>query len=98
MWNNKGGFLWLIWNEKNKIIFQQTNCRSIRSLDSSIITLARYWCQLKGKQYLENMHIILSYDISLLPVQITEQNLSILPLEEVVLFGGENNMIVMTSD
>jgi hypothetical protein len=44
------------------------------------------------------MHIILSYDISLLPVQITEQNLSILPLEEVVLFGGENNMIVMTSD
>jgi zinc-binding in reverse transcriptase len=38
----RGAFLWVIWKERNKIIFQQSNCSSIRSLGSSIIAFARY--------------------------------------------------------
>jgi hypothetical protein len=75
-----------------------TDCRSIISLGSSIIALVRYWCQLKKENYSQNMYIILPSDVSLLPVQITEQNLSIMPLEEEDLFGEENEMIVMLFD
>jgi hypothetical protein len=75
-----------------------TDCRSIISLGSSIIALVRYWCQLKKENYSQNMYIILPSDVSLLPVQITEQNLSIMPLEEEDLFGEENEMIVMLLD
>jgi hypothetical protein len=75
-----------------------TDCRSIISLGSSIIALVRYWCQLKKENYSQNMYIILPSDVSLLPVQITEQNLSIMSLEEEDLFGEENEMIVMLLD
>jgi zinc-binding in reverse transcriptase len=37
-------FLWTIWKERNKIVFEGAKCKSLRALGNSIITLAEYWC------------------------------------------------------
>jgi hypothetical protein len=38
-------FLWTIWNERNKIIFQNKKHSSIRVLGNSIISLVKHWCR-----------------------------------------------------
>jgi L-cystine uptake protein TcyP (sodium:dicarboxylate symporter family) len=67
------------------IIFQNKTHNSIRSLGSKIITLAKYWCKLKGEGYVDLLQLIMPTNVESPPVQITELN-SFLPLEERVLF------------
>jgi hypothetical protein len=38
----RGAFLWIVWNEKNRIIFKGRQVRTIRQLGGSIIALSRY--------------------------------------------------------
>jgi hypothetical protein len=45
VWNYKMSFLWTIWNERNKIIFQNKKHSSIRVLGNSIISLVKHWCR-----------------------------------------------------
>jgi hypothetical protein len=41
-------FLWVIWLERNRLIFKGGTIKSIRQLGGSIITLTKHWCQIKG--------------------------------------------------
>jgi hypothetical protein len=43
-------------------------------LGTSIISLAKHWCNIKGGNYVDSLQIILSTNVDLLPVQIQEQN------------------------
>jgi hypothetical protein len=45
----KGAVLWVIWNERNRLIFKGGNCKTVRTLGNNIIMLAKYWSQIKGK-------------------------------------------------
>jgi hypothetical protein len=89
----RGAFLWIIWNERNKIIFQNKKHSSIRALENSIISLPKHWCRLKGENYSNNLHMILPTDVHSLSVQITEHLLRIMPPEERDLSGREHDLI-----
>jgi hypothetical protein len=52
-------------------------------------------CRLKGEDYSDNLHMILPIDVHLLPVQIIENLLSIMPSEEGDLSGREHELIEM---
>jgi hypothetical protein len=77
-------FLWIIWNEINRLIFKGGNGKSIRCLGGSIIALAKYWCSIKDYDYQNSLHFILPSNINLLLVQIIEVLLEIELLEAVV--------------
>jgi L-cystine uptake protein TcyP (sodium:dicarboxylate symporter family) len=79
--------VWIIWNERNMIMFQDKTHKSISSLGSKIITLAKHWCKLKGEGYIELLQLIMSTNVELLQVQITELNNKLTPLEEGALSG-----------
>jgi hypothetical protein len=50
-------------------------------LGGNIINLVRYWSNIKGNNSIDNIHIIIPSDINSLPMQILEENLTILQLE-----------------
>jgi hypothetical protein len=78
----RGVFLWIVWNERNRIIFKGGQVRTIRQLGGSIIALSRYWCLLKGNEFLNALHNILPSNINSLPVQIREITLGLTLSEE----------------
>jgi hypothetical protein len=39
----RGAVIWIIWKERNKLIFEGENYKSIKAIGSSIISLAKYW-------------------------------------------------------
>jgi hypothetical protein len=78
----RGVFLWILWNERNRIIFKGGQVRTIRQLGCSIIALSRYWCLLKGNKFLNVLHNILPSNINSLPVQIREITLGLKLSEE----------------
>jgi hypothetical protein len=71
----RGAFLWTIWKERNKIVFERAKCKSLRALGNSIITLAKYWCRKKDDDYQFNLHLILPQNITMLPVQVLKRSL-----------------------
>jgi hypothetical protein len=77
MWLIRGAFLWTIWNERNHLIFQDGNCKILRSLGESIIALLKYWCLIKGSSYLDSLHHILPANVNSLPVQLIRDILKI---------------------
>jgi hypothetical protein len=65
---------WIMWNERNKRIFQDKTITNLRALDTSIISLVKHWCNIKGSNYVSNLQIILPTNVDLLPMQIQELN------------------------
>jgi hypothetical protein len=50
--------LWIIWNERNRLIFRESNYKSVRTLGSQILTLIKYWSQLKGQGCTDKLNFI----------------------------------------
>jgi hypothetical protein len=46
---------------KNKLIFDGGNCKSIRAIGNSIISLAKYWSLRQNDEFQTKLHLILSY-------------------------------------
>jgi zinc-binding in reverse transcriptase len=38
----RGAFIWVIWNERNRLIFNRGNCNSVIALESSIIIISQF--------------------------------------------------------
>jgi hypothetical protein len=94
----EGALLWIIWKERNRLIFQEGNCKSVTNLGASIIALARYWYLIKGENYQNVLHIILPTNINSLPVQIIDVTIGLeLPKEE-VWFENELDLISPSND
>jgi hypothetical protein len=55
--------LWVIWIEMNRLVLQHGNYKSIRTIDNSIIILIKFWCQVKGNKYIDNLYLILLSDL-----------------------------------
>jgi hypothetical protein len=85
----KGAGIWTLWLERNRLIFKGSNCKSVRNLGGSIISLIKFWCQAKGNSYIDNLHLVVPPNVNSLPMQITASNLSLMPIEEEDMFGAE---------
>jgi hypothetical protein len=48
-------------------------------LGNNIISLPRYWCLKKWEEFQNKLHYILSQDAMLLPVQVLERTLDLVP-------------------
>jgi hypothetical protein len=70
----RGAILWVIWSERNRLIFRVGVCKSMRNLGSNVINLIKYWNQVKGN---ENIHLMVSSNVNSLPLQILEDQLRI---------------------
>jgi hypothetical protein len=84
----RDAILWVIWKERNILIFQGGNHKSIRTLGGSIIALIKYRCQLKGNNYTDTLHLVISFNTNELPLQCTTGSLSLLHIEEEEWFGA----------
>jgi hypothetical protein len=61
---------WVIWLERNSIIFNQSSPVSYRALGLKIINLATFWCKARNASQLYKLTLILPQGIELLPLQI----------------------------
>jgi hypothetical protein len=73
----RGVILWILWKERNRLIFQMGNCKSIRHIGGDILILLKYYSQIKGQNYIDNLYLIILPDVNNLPMQIIEEPLSI---------------------
>jgi hypothetical protein len=64
----RGAFFGLYGKKWIEIVFEGAKCKSLRALGNSIITLAKYWCGKKKDDYQSKLHLILSQNITMLPV------------------------------
>jgi hypothetical protein len=62
---------------KKYISFSGGNCKSIRTLGSNILALIKYWSQIRGDSYTNNLHLIIPSDIQSLSMQIMEETLNL---------------------
>jgi hypothetical protein len=60
----RGAVLWVLWNERNKLIFEGGNIKSVRTLGGDIISLIKCWSQLKYKDKLDTIHFIIPLNVS----------------------------------
>jgi hypothetical protein len=67
---------------KKQANFQGTNCKSLRSLGASIISLAKNWCLAKGDNFINFLHMIPPQNINSLPVQVLGGGLDLIPIME----------------
>jgi hypothetical protein len=51
--------LWVLWTEMNRIIFKSGKLGSIRSIGTSLISLATYWCKRKRNKSFLNLQLLL---------------------------------------
>jgi hypothetical protein len=56
----------------NRLIFQGGKCKFFQSLGRSIISLIKYWSQIKGENCVDNIHQITPADLNNLPMQVLE--------------------------
>jgi hypothetical protein len=63
----------------------------VRALGSSIISLVKYWSLSQGEEFQSNLHLILPTDILLLPVQVLESTLLLVPVGEGARSGTEHD-------
>jgi hypothetical protein len=84
----RGAILWIIWNERNRLIFRGGVCKNIRALGSKNINLIKYWNQLKSN---ENIHLMVPPNVNSPPLQILEEQLRIgfTEVEQEVMYGEE---------
>jgi hypothetical protein len=54
----RGAVLWIIWNERNILIFREGNCKNIRTLGNQILALIKYWSQLNGQDCTDKLKFI----------------------------------------
>jgi hypothetical protein len=82
---------WVIWKERNRLIFKEGSCKSLRSIGGDLITLLKYWGQIKGNRCLDNLHLIVPTYVNDLSLQIIEEQLGIRHTEvEDHMFGIRN--------
>jgi zinc-binding in reverse transcriptase len=74
--------LWVIWKERNRLIFQWGNCKSLKNLGGSIIALIKYCCQIKGNNYTVILYYVIPSNINALSLQCTTENLNLMHIEE----------------
>jgi hypothetical protein len=74
--------IWIIWKERNKLIFKGGYCKSIRAIESSINSLAKYWSLRKNDEFQTKLYLILPLDIQLLPVQVLGSPSGLVPVED----------------
>jgi hypothetical protein len=68
---SSAAILWVIWKERNRLIFQGGSCKSLRNLSGSIIALIKYRCQLKGNNYTDARNLVIPHNTNELPLQYT---------------------------
>jgi hypothetical protein len=85
----RGAVLWVLWNERNKLIFEGGNIKSVRTLGGDIISLIKYWSQLNYKDKLDTIHFIIPLNVSSLPMQLTQGTLSLVLIEKEIGSGGD---------
>jgi zinc-binding in reverse transcriptase len=78
----RAAILWVIWKERNRLIFHRGNHKSIRTLGGYIISLIKYWCQLKKNNYVDTLHHVIPFNTNESPLQCITENLSLLHIEE----------------
>jgi hypothetical protein len=54
----------------------------MRTLGEYMITLIKYWCQLKKNNYVDTLHHVIPFNTNELSLQCITGNLSLLHLEE----------------
>jgi hypothetical protein len=64
-------------------------------LGTSIISLAKHWCNIKVENYVDNLQIILPTNVDQLSVQIQKQNQNQMHPEEGDLFGRGLELIII---
>jgi hypothetical protein len=64
----RGAIVWVIWKERNRLIFQGENYKSVRVLGVHIINLIKYWSQIKGNSCTNNIHLIVPLNVNSLPM------------------------------
>jgi hypothetical protein len=85
----RGAVLWVLWNERNRLIFEGGTVKSLRTLGGDIISLIKYWSHLNYKDNLDITHSIIPPKVNSLPLQLTLENLNIVLIEEDVGFGSD---------
>jgi hypothetical protein len=83
--------------ERNRLVFQGDNCKTVRNLGASVIALVQYWCMIKEDNYRTLLHNILPSNINSLSVQITTVTASLELPEEEVWFENRLEMINISS-
>jgi hypothetical protein len=65
--------LWTVWLKQNRLCFNDGSTpRNITVIGMQIISLARYWCEKKGKTTLLHLSIVLSQDVEALPMRVQD--------------------------
>jgi hypothetical protein len=63
---------WVIWLERNNILFRGAIVSSIRSLRLRIIHLTIFWCTVRNASQLLNLTLILLQGVYALPFQVED--------------------------
>jgi hypothetical protein len=69
----RGAVLWIVWLERNRLCFaNKGKPKHVTVTGMQIISLARYWCGIKGKTNLLHLSIILPQDVEVLSLQVQD--------------------------
>jgi hypothetical protein len=79
----------VLWNERNRIIFDGGNSKSLRTLGAMVISLIKYWSQISYTENLDIIYSIIPYNVNLLPMHLNQDPLNIMLIEEEDGSGGE---------
>ena len=63
----RGAVLWVIWLERNDLIFNNSEIRPIQALAAKIIALTTFWCKNIGDSSYLKLTIILPNDVKDIP-------------------------------
>ena len=66
----RGAVLWLLWLERNKVIFQGSQPVPLKVLGAKILSLVSFWCKSNNDKSFFKLTLILPCDVKELPDQI----------------------------
>jgi hypothetical protein len=81
----RGAVLWVIWLERNRIYFNNTRCRNIKSIGLQIISLISFWCTNTGIGNLLKLSLVLP--------QTTDDLFNQVPIQALEVTSGAEVMV-----
>ena len=59
----RGAVLWSLWNDQNRIIFQQGQVHNVKVLGFKVMSVARFWALHQKQDLSSKLHLIFPFDL-----------------------------------